>query len=194
MGIATHPIVGAISGLILVCSLVALARRRRLPREERFEPRIRLNLARFGGGSRLDLVLSVALCLAILGAMGALTYVIAVPKHVERFSEFYVLGANGMMQEYPQEATVGEPVAETLGIINRERGDATYTVEISIDGESVDKIGPIQLSNDEKWEEEVSVVPTEVGSDQKVEYFLYMNDGPEPYLALHVILDVKEKA
>jgi len=193
-GMTTHLIVGAISGLVFICSLVALLRRRRLPREERFEPRIRLSFTRFGRGSRLDLVLTVALCLAILGAMGALAYVIAVPKHVERFSEFYLLGANGMMQDYPQEATVGERVTWTLGIINQEDGDATYTVEISIDGESADKMGPIQLSNDENWEEEVSVVPTKVGSDQKVEFFLYKNDDPEPYLTLHVTLGVKENA
>lgn len=193
-GIGTCTIVGAVSGLILVCSLVALSRRRRLPREERFEPRIRLSFTRFGRGSRLDLVLTAALCLAILGAMGALAYVIAVPKHVERFSEFYALGANGIMQDYSQEATIGQPVVVVLGIINREDGDATYSVGITIDGESADKIGPMQLSNNQKWEDEVSVVPTKVGSDQKVAFLLYKNGGPEPYLILHVMLNVKEEA
>jgi uncharacterized membrane protein len=193
-GMSTHLIVGAISGGVLACSLAALLRRRRLPKEERFEPRIRLNLTRLGSVGRLDQVFLIVLCLATLGAVGTLAYVIAVPRHVERFSEFYVLGANGMMQDYPQEVAVGQPVVGVLGIVNREDGDTTYSVEITIDGESVHRIGPIQLSNNERWEDEVSVVPSEAGLDQEVAFLLYRNDDPEPYLILHVVLNVKEEA
>lgn len=191
-GIGTYPIVGSISGLIFICSLVALLRRRGLPIEERFEPRIRFSLPRFGSGGRLDLVLSVVLCLAVVGAIGAFAYVLSVPRHVEKFSEFYLLGANGMIEDFPQEATVGQPVELTLGIANREHNDTTYNVEMTIDGESVNRIGPILLSNDEKWEDSVSIVPTEAGPNRKVELVLRKNDFTEPYLTLHLMLNVGE--
>ena len=193
-GIRTYPVVGTISGFILIFSLIALLRRRKLPREERFEPRIHLSVLRLGGGTRFDHALACVLLLTVLGAIGTLAYVIAVPKHVQEFSEFYLLGAEGQAEEYPQQAIVGQPVDVTMGITNREDDDTAYTVEITIDGDSVDQIGPIQLSNDKTWESKISVVPGKVGSDQRVEFLLRKNGGAEPYLAVHLILDVREKA
>ncbi|MBN2097975.1 MAG: DUF1616 domain-containing protein [Dehalococcoidia bacterium] len=193
-GIRACPIAGAFSGLILACSVAALLRRRGLPKEQRFEPRIRLSMPRLGKETAFDKALMCALLLAVLGAIGTITYVIVVPKHVERFSEFYLLSPNSTMEDYTHEAVVGKPVGNTLGIINREHDDVAYTIEVMIDGESVANIGPVQLSNGEKWEDKVSVVPTRVGSGQKVVFLLYKDKGTEPYLTLHIILDVVEEA
>lgn len=193
-GIMTYPIVGSISGFVLICSLVALLRRLRLPREERFEPRIHISVFHMGGGTRFDKALACALLLAVLGAIGTLAYVIAVPEHVERFSEFYLLGAEGMMEDYPQETIVGQSVEVTTVIVNREHNDSAYTVEVAIDGKSADQIGPILLANDGRWESNVRVIPSKVGSNQKVEFLLYKNGMEEPYLTLHLMLDVRDMA
>jgi uncharacterized membrane protein len=197
-GIRTYPITGILSVFIIVCSLVALLRRRALPKEERFEPRIHLSVPHLGGGTRLDKALVCVLLLTVLGAVGTLAYVVAVPKNVEEFSEFYLLGADGMMEEYPQEAIVGRPVYVTVGIINREQKDTTYAVEIMIGGDSMDQIGPFLLSRDNTWEDRVAIVPSKVGlgPDQRVEvkFLLRKNGGTEPYLSLHIMLDVREEA
>ena len=55
------------------------------------------------GESTWDKVLSVVLVVAILGALGTLGYVIAAPRVGERFTEFYILGAEGKAADYPRE-------------------------------------------------------------------------------------------
>lgn len=193
-GIRTSPIVGVLSGFIITCSLIALWRRRRLPKEERFEPGIHLSVPHLGGGTGLDKALACLLVVAVLGAIGTLAYVVAVPKNVEKFSEFYLLGAEGMMEDYPQEAVVGQPVHVTVGIINREQEDTTYAVEITMDGDSVAQIGPFLLSKGNTWEDRVTIVPSKAGADQRVEFLLRKDGETEPYLALHIMLDVREEA
>jgi len=65
---------------------------------------------------------------------------------------------------------------------------------MTIDGESVGQMGPILLSDDEEWEDSVPIVPTKAGSDQRVEFLLHKNGGTEPYLTLHLMLNVRERA
>lgn len=43
------------------------------------------------------------LIVAILGAIGALGYVIATPKSGPGFTEFYILGLGGKAEKYPSE-------------------------------------------------------------------------------------------
>lgn len=193
-GIRTYPIVGTVSGFILVCSVVALWRRRRLPKEERFEPRIRLSMPHLSGGTGFDRALTCVLVLAVLGAAGTLAYVIAAPKHVEKFSEFYLLGADGMIEDYPQEAIVGQPVEVTMGIVNREHDYASYVVEITIEGDFVSRTDTVRLGNDKSWESKVSIIPSQPGPDQRVEFVLYKDDSTEPYRTLHLMLNVREES
>ena len=55
--------------------------------------------------------------------------------------------------------------------------------------------GPFILPvNEEKWEQEVSFIPQVAGYDQKVEFLLYRNEEIEPYLTLHLFIDVKERS
>jgi uncharacterized membrane protein len=189
-GIDTYPVVATVLGFVLICSLVALCRRRRLPEEDRFPPRIRPAVPRFGGAMP-DRVLAGALALVVLAALGTLVYVIAFPRDVETFSEFCLLGSEGMMQGYPQEAVAGQPVVVTVAITNRERAYAAYVVETTIDGDLVSRTDTVRLANDKTWEGKLSFVPTKPGADQRVEFLLFKDDGNEPYLTLHLMLDVR---
>ena len=66
---------------------------------------------------------------------------------------------------------------------------ATYNVEIVLDGEKTDDIGPINLEQAEKWEQGVTFTPTRDGPDQKVEFLLY-KDSRQLYQTLHLWIDV----
>jgi uncharacterized membrane protein len=191
-GIELYPILVSITIVILVTSGVAWYRRHRLPEDECFAISFNLNLSQWTAMKGWDKVLSIILVASILGAIGAIAYVIVTPKTGEKFTEFYVLGLDGEASNYPSELVVGEEGSVILVIVNHEHeDDLTYRVEILVDGEVNGTIGPLALNHDERWESEVGFVPQDVGDDQKVEFILYKNGEDEPYSSLHLWIDVK---
>jgi len=190
-GIRLEPILYSVASFIFITSIIAWVRRKRLPEQERFGIEFQLKAPGWGG-SAWDKVLSIILVVAIVGALGSLGYVIATPKVRERFTEFYVLGLEGKAIDYPRELRVGEEGRVIVGIINRERETVSYWVKVRIDGVRDNQTGPLELGHDEEWKEIVSFTPDRVGDTQKVEFLLYKDMESEPYLKLHLWIDVKE--
>ena len=192
-GIRLYPILISVTIFILATSLIAWYRRRRLAKAERFTVSFHLNLAPWRGQSLVDKVLSIILIMAILGAMGTLSYVIVKPKVGEKFTEFYILGLEGKAIDYPRELKVGEPGEVMVGIINREHETVSYWVKVTIDGVRNNEVGPLVLEHDEKWEEVVSFTPHRAGDSRKAEFLLYKDKESETYLKpLRLWIDVKE--
>jgi uncharacterized membrane protein len=189
-GIKLTPIYITMSIIIVVCSGIALLRRARLPKSERFSLAIKFRMPKRGNSSALDITLSICLALIVIGAVSTIIYVIAHPKAQEPFSNFYVLGSEEMMGNYPKELTLGEPAVVTLGIDNHENQDTSYSIKVTSDGAEMQSIGPIVLTNEGKWSNEVSVTPPKAGDNQKVEFILYKGEEPAPYLTLHLWVNV----
>ncbi len=138
-------------------------------------------------------VLSIILVVAILGALGVLSYFIVAPKVGERFTEFYILGLGGKATDYPKEIRVGEEGKVIVGIMNHEHEVVRYRVEVKIDGVKDNEVGPVVLANEQRWEEVVTFTPDKAGDNQKVEFILYKNEEAEPSLKLlHLWIDVKQ--
>lgn len=191
-GIDTCPVIATVLGFILICSAAALWRRLRLPKEDRFTARPRPALPR-PAGTALDRALAGALALVAMGALGTLVWAIAAPAGTEDFSEFYLLGDGGLMHSYPQEAFAGQPVEVSLAITNQEHARTSYVVEAAIGEDLVSRTEPIWLANGQSWQGRLSFAPATPGADQRVEFRLLKNGSPEPYLTLHLMLDVKEQ-
>jgi uncharacterized membrane protein len=199
-GIRLYPILISLAVFILATSGVAWYRRGKLAPEERFRVPFNIKLPFWRGQSTTDKVLSVVLAVVIAGAIGTLGYVIAAPKVGEKFTEFYILGPEGKAEHYPEELKVGEEGRVIVGIVNHEQEQASYKVEVWIDGEKAKlRIGGedrdeimVELENEEGWREEVSFVPQKAGEKQKVEFVLY-KDG-EPYFEQppYLWIDVEE--
>jgi uncharacterized membrane protein len=199
-GIRLYPILISLAVFILATSGVVWYRRGKLAPEERFRVPFNIKLPFWRGQSTPDKVLSVVLVVVIAGAIGTLGYVIAAPKVGEKFTESYILGPEGKAEHYPEELKVGEEGRVIVGIVNHEQEQASYKVEVWIDGEKAklriggedrDKI-MVELENEEEWREEVSFVPQKAGEKQKVEFVLY-KDG-EPYFEQppYLWIDVEE--
>ena len=219
-GITVESVLYSVASFIFITSIIAMLRRTRLHEQERFCIESRLKLSGWGG-SALNKSLSIMLLVSILGALGALGYVLVTPKLGERLTEFYILGPDSTAQGYPDEFVMdgdevvlvrydGDETQEVasergkiiLGIVNREYEDATYLIRVSIDGETVrinfgkdelDKIGPIELAHEEKWEHEIGFAPQHVGNNQKVEFVLYKNEALYFEYPPHLWIDVKEQ-
>jgi len=219
-GIRVESVLYSVASFIFITSIIAMLRRTKLHEQERFCIEFWLKLPGWGG-SILNKLLSIILLLSILGALGALGYVLVTPKLGERLTEFYILGSDGTAQGYPDEFVMaGDRVVlvrydggETqevandsgkviLGIVNREYENATYLIRVMVDGEpvqvyfdkdKVDSIGPIELAHKEKWEHEIGFAPQHVGNNQKVEFVLYKNEALYFEYPPHLWIDVKEQ-
>jgi uncharacterized membrane protein len=177
---------------ILIMSVVAWFRRRRLVEEGRFNVEFSVTLPGWEK-SVWDRTLTIVLVLVVLGAIGMLIYVIATPKVGQKFTEFYILGQEGNAETYPVELVVEEEGELLVGVINNEYEVVDYRVEVRIDGIKNTEITGITLGHEEKWEQEVSFVPEKAGDDQKLEFLLYKDDELEPCLdPLRLWIDVKE--
>jgi uncharacterized membrane protein len=137
-------------------------------------------------------ILAVVLVVVILVAVGILCYAVAAPPVGERFTEFYILGAEGKAADYPAELKVGEEGRVIVGIVNHEHESVSYRVEMLVNGEMDGGVGPVLLKHEEKWEETVSFMPRVAGEHQKVDFFLYRQDQTDVYRALHLWVDVKD--
>lgn len=188
--ISLYPVLISNTVFIVVMCAVTWLRRRQLPLEQRYEPKIAFEMPQWRGKSRLDRSLSVILALSIIAAIGTLIYVVASPRVGEKFTEFYILNSDGVAADYPTDLTLGQEAELIVGIINHEQEAATYHVKITIDSEQVQQTGSISLANNESWEEAVSFSPTKTGDEQKVEFLLYRNNVSESYLSTHLWLNV----
>jgi uncharacterized membrane protein len=123
--------------------------------------------------------------------MGALAYVVAVPKIGETFTEFYVLGANGTAENYPDELSPGEITWVVVGIVNYEQEQVTYRLDLNVGENKLSEIAGIVLEYKEKWEQEIPfALNNSAGERQKLELVLYKDN--EPYRQLHLLIDVIE--
>jgi uncharacterized membrane protein len=190
-GIRFYPVMISVMVFIMLMAGVAWYRRRRLPQEQRFGLQFHFRLAQFWGRqNRWDRVLIGLLVVAIIGAIGMLVYVTRPPTVEERFTEFYILGPEGKAENYPHVLALGEEAKVTIGIVNHEQEITEYNVKIIIRGQTVGEAGVITLAPDEKWEQEVSFTPTEVGENQPIEFRLYKGDENTPSHILHFWIDV----
>jgi uncharacterized membrane protein len=194
-GIRLWPIAVAEGLFSLACAALALYRRGRLVEEERpvlgvqFDPR-----AWWAAQERTQRLLWGGLALALGMAAVAATAIIVTPKPGEKVTEFYILGPEGLAEDYPREVVAARPVTVTMGIANREGVAAEYRVEVYNSGRLIGQAGPVYLETEESDERPVSFAPTEVGDDVKVEFHLYRDDGARPYRSLWLWLKVKEEA
>lgn len=191
--IRIEPIFASVAAFIFIASAVALIRRRGVPQSEKFQPSMQIKIPRWGNQTRMDKVVSFLLLLLIIGSVGALFYVFSTPKAQNNFTDFYMLGSQGTIQDYPKELVLGEQAEVTLEIANHEHQYLSYIIDMMLNGEKIQEIGPIGLADNEKWSQGVTLIPPQAGNDQKFEFLLYKGENTEPYLTLQLWLDVAEK-
>lgn len=131
---------------------------------------------------KLSKALFIFLSVAIVVALGLIIYITVTPQKVNKFTEFYVLNADGKAGDYPEKVVAGNPVDIILGVVNHEYKPADYKVDIQMDSAKVGEANIGTLAYQQKWEEKVSFIPRVVGDNQTVDFILYRNGGTEPYL------------
>lgn len=187
--ISLIPILIALSTFTISFSIVAWVRRLKLPEEERFrvpfENLLKVNL----GQSFWDKGLSIILIASIIGSSATFVYIAVTPKIGERFTEFYLLGPNGIAFDYPTNMTVGEEGKVIIGIVNHEYENFTYRLEAIFNGSLIHE-EQIFLIENEKLEIQFTFKAMSKGLNHKLEFLLYKNQQREAYRRLYLWISI----
>jgi uncharacterized membrane protein len=177
---------------ILVFSFAAIVRDLMLPIPKRISLKLNISLPKWLNLHGFDKALYIASVLAILILIITFSYVVLSPAAGEKYSEFYVLDSQGKTDDYPDQIKSGKSSSVMIGVVNHEEEPTDYLVKIDINDQKVSEIHVGKLSNDEKWEKLIEIVPPQIGNGQKMEFWLYKNGEPQPYNenALHLFIDV----
>jgi uncharacterized membrane protein len=192
-GLDLWPILIAESILSASFASSVLYRRRSIPPAERFLPSLelgRINTWRREqdkNGKLFFYILAAAFIIIVVSVVVMLT----VYPPGERFTEFYILGAGNLAQDYPREAQLNTETEVTLGISNREGARTHYYLRIYNDDSLIFEGPAMTLENDETIEIPVRFAPTVVGENIRIEFQLFQNDSPTPCCTLRVWLNVK---
>jgi uncharacterized membrane protein len=135
--------------------------------------------------------LAILLAAIIVAVLGYTVYLMVTPKESEKFTEFYVLTAEGKTKNYPKQVVLGETVEVTLGIVNHEQKPTNYRVEVKTDVAVASEVNVGTLAQGEKWERKISFTPQLVGDKQTVYFYLYLDGENEPHLAEPLRLSLK---
>jgi uncharacterized membrane protein len=129
----------------------------------------------------------------------ATTWVFLVPSPDEFMTEFYMLGPEGLAENFPRQAAPGEILSVTAGLANKERDPMTYRVEMwAVDpwDDRREKVGesiPITLQPGESLEWPLSWSMPWPGDDQKVEFLLFNDQSDQAYRQLRLWLNVTDQ-
>jgi uncharacterized membrane protein len=191
-GLGFNSILISISIFILAAAATGYYRQSRLKENERTSFLIKLNIPAWGNMTQLNKILSVILGLTLVIAIGSLSYTLTAPKQEERFTEFYILNENGRAQDYPEQLVIGESLNIIVGIVNHEDESLSYTVITTVNGIEQNVVSTETLAHEEKYEQEIQLIPQIEGNNSKVEFSLYKDGSDEPYFddPLHLYIDI----
>lgn len=189
-GIKLELVLYSIGAFVLLTSIIAWVRQVRLAKGERFG--ITVDLSWPGWGKNIKgQIITVLLLAAIFGALWTLGTMWANPDKGETFTEFYILGQQGITADYPGELKVGDERSVIVGIVNHEGKEVSYSISL-VTGNKSSVTGPVLLLDEQNWEEKIGFSAGVPGMDQMVEFLLYKDGEAEPYKELHLWIDVIE--
>jgi uncharacterized membrane protein len=145
------------------------------------------------GERRMLLVMAAALLFTLFTA----AWIFLVPSSADYMTEFYMLGPEGLAQNFPRQASMGQLIGVTLAITNRERASMQYRVEVwqvdPLDGthrQLVAAASPFTLSVGESHQRSQTWQPAWPGQDQQFELLLYTATDPDPYRQLLLWMNI----
>lgn len=198
------PILVSLSGFTLAMCGAAYYRRKQIPDNERFEVHFKTSALSLKAEilekseKKIDKILTVILIFSILASVGTLVYVIMTPKEGEHFTEFYILGPEGLADNYPTRYAPEENGTVIVGIVNHEYRTMNYNMEMRLENTSLDlpeNLRYISIGHNATWEEPVTITPPFEGKEMKLEFLLFNETEKNvPYRDLHLWINVTEEA
>jgi uncharacterized membrane protein len=140
---------------------------------------------------KLEKLIVIVFFIAIILICSVTVYLVLAPKEDERFTEFYVLGSNGQLGDYPTNLTVGEKATVTLGVVNHENQNVTYRIVVNLDHEPLETLSNIELGNEAAWTQNCTFTSQKIGEKISLDFQLYRDGLVAPYHSLQLWLTVR---
>jgi uncharacterized membrane protein len=109
---------------------------------------------------------------------------------VPSLTEFYILGAGGLAEDYPRTATHGEPVWVTVGVTNREGRPMGYLLAARQGEVELIRSDRLELEPGATWTGRLPLTLPAHGFDQRVDIVLFREGQASPYRRLQLVIDV----
>ena len=200
-GINEIPLTTSFSGFTMAMLLIAYIRISRLPADRAFEVSFRTLAFNLISGaeprSKTEKSLRIILALFFLILIGTGAYVVLVPQEKNPYTEFYILGTNGMANNYTTQYIQGESGNYTIGIANHEYKTMNYTMEARLENKSLplpENLQHIKLDHNTTLEEPLKITPPFEGNNMKLEFLLFNETEKNvPYKDLRLWINVKKE-
>jgi len=190
-GIKVYPVLIVTVIFVLLTATVAWLRQLKLLSEHDKPTLLFLNFTNWKSTKRRNKIMIFLLTSGIVVLIGIFVFsVIAAPKAVEKYTEFYILGPDGKVGDYPSEVVVGDVGNLICNITNHENQQTSYEIIIEVDGVINQEIGPIILTNDQTWMNTIGFTPTRVADNQKVDILLFKNGQNNSNINLFFTINV----
>ncbi|MCO5383141.1 MAG: DUF1616 domain-containing protein [Methanosarcina barkeri] len=203
-GIKEIPLLTVLSVFTLLTCAVAYYRRSLLPEAKVFGVSFKAFFLSMNAEilekpeSKIEKILALLLIFLTLVSVGSLAYIIENPKEGEHFTEYYILGANRITENYTTEFVQGEKGTVSVGIVNHEYRPVDYTMEVRLENNSLplpENQRSISLEHNMSWEEPITFTPPFEGKNMKLEFLLFNEtEKTVPYRNLHLWINVTEEA
>lgn len=214
LGLDLRTAAPALTLLVVVGLVVGVVRRRAAPPDRRFSvglgvwaEQVRRAVVHPSGGRALS-VLDVLLALAVVGATASFGVSLAFPQDGERYTGFALRttgpGGDLVAGGFPEELTVGTNESLVAVVDNHEGERVPYTVVVQLQRVRRDD-GALVVTNrrelaranrtlgpGERWTyaHTVRPPPEATGTNRRLAYLLYRDDGTAPYRRLGIWVDV----
>ncbi len=142
----------------------------------------------------IEKMLIKTMIIAILIVSAMLIYA-KVTTEPEKFTAFYILGANGKAENYLTDVSVGSPSTILVGIENYEHTKVNYTLRVSLGGKTL-REDQIILDHESKWLSNVTFIPELTSSiafadanKSKLEFQLLKDN--KSYRSVHLLINTR---
>jgi uncharacterized membrane protein len=191
-GITLNSTIIGLCCVILILIGTAWIRREKLSHEERFTIRFDYAPIKINELASTEIVMVALIIISILIGVTIFAYIAMNPPQ-ERFTELYILDADGTTENYPDNLTVDEEGVIFIGVVCHEHLTTDYTVIVELfyedeSNETLDEYS-VSLEDEEEWSQRFSFSLNATGT-YKLEVQLYKGAGEEPYLTNHLWIEV----
>ncbi len=192
-------VVFSLTLIILVSVFTASRRRQALPRKERFSPEFQAIVNEFRQSitstfeSRKHRTLAVLVAITLMALVLLGSYVAATQPREESYTSLYLLNSNGEAQNYPTEYRLNESQSVIVGVHNNEQRTETYTLKVLLNdsGEStVLHQETFSINNGQTWQKNLTVTPDRIGTNMKLDFQLFIDNGATPYKETYLWITV----